>query len=342
MRERNESLLSRVSPAVTAVAIGILLLSEAVGGQIAAPCRRATAFGATELLDALDSGAPPAAVARLAVSCGTSFSLTAELEKRFRATGADDGLLAAIRKMSPPVGAAAGTRWISPIDGSEMISVGAGAFQMGSPPTDPGRDSDELQHYQEILTGVWVDTTEVTYAAFHRFVSAVPSWQKGRPSSDLVDLNYLMDWNGTEFPPDRANEPVIWVSWHAARAYAMWAGKRLPTEPEWEYLARSGTTGRYWWGETFDPRRVRGGNSDVGGRRSPWGLQDMLGSVWEWVSTQYVDYPYDAAKGEGTGVGRRVTRGGAINSADRFLRAANRSAEFPTLTSDLIGFRCVR
>jgi formylglycine-generating enzyme required for sulfatase activity len=342
MREPSALSLPRVSLALTASSIGILLLSQVAEGQAPAPCRRATAFAAGELLDALANGAAPTAVARLTVSCGTSFALTAELEQRFRTAGADDGLLAAMRKMSPPLGAAAGTRWLSPVDSSEMIAVGSGAFQMGSPLTEPGRDADELQHYQQVFDAMWVDTTEVTYAAFRRFVISVPYWQKGRPSSELVDSNYLMDWNGTEFPMDRGNEPVTWVSWHAAKAYAIWAGKRLPTEAEWEFVARSGTTTRYWWGDTFEPRRVRGGNSDVRTRRTPWGLQDMLGSLWEWVSTVYAEYPYDSSKTEVAGGGRRVVRGGAMNSGEQFVRAANRSAELPALTSDLIGFRCVR
>lgn len=345
MHERNWSLLPlRMVLAATAAVIGMLVLPHAVVGQTPAPCRRVAAFGAAELLDALQSGAPPAAVARLAASCGTSFSLSAELEQRFRAAGADEGLLGAIRKMSPPVGAAPATRWISPIDGAEMISVSGGVFQMGSPPSEPGRDIDELQHRQEVPADMWVDVTEVTYAAFRRFVVAVPNWQKGRPSGDLADANYLLDWNGIEFPPAQANEPVKWVSWHGARAFAAWAGKRLPSEAEWEYLARSGTTRRYWWGEMFDPTRVRGRESEARNRQSPWGLQDMLGGVWEWTSTLYGPYPYDSARVEGDNsiVGRRVIRGGAINAGEQFLRAANRSAEVSALTSELIGFRCVR
>lgn len=343
MRERNVlTPLSRVTATVTSLAVATLILSEALTAQTPAPCRRATALAANEVMDALESGAPPAAIARLTGSCGTSFSLNPELERRLLASGADAGLLAAIRRMSPPADANGGSQWTSPIDGADMKSVAAGRFQMGSPLSEPGRDADELQHPQEVAASVWVDVTEVTYAAYRRFIVAVPNWQRGRPSSDLADANYLLDWNGTEFPADRANEPVIWVSWHAARAYAAWAGKRLPTEAEWEYLARSGTTGRYWWGEAFDPARTRGQGSQPLARQSPWGLQDMLGGVWEWTSSLYGPYPYAPDRVEGDGVGRRVVRGGAINSGEKFLRAANRSAELALLTSDLIGFRCVR
>jgi formylglycine-generating enzyme required for sulfatase activity len=343
MHDRNLALpLSDASWRAVGLAAGIVLLSQAAGSQTPAPCRRTTAFGATELLDALQSGAPSAAIARLVTSCGTSFSLNAQLEERFRATGADDGLFAAMRKMSPPVSTAAGGGWTSPVDGSEMVWVEGGTFQMGSPPTEPGRDDDEPEHRQVVANGMWADVAEVTYESFRRFVMAVPAWQKGAPTPDLADSNYLLDWSGTTFPAGRDREPVRWVSWPAARAYAAWAGKRLPTEAEWEYLARAGTRTRYWWGEEFDAARVRGGTASVGDRRSRWGLQDVLGGVWEWTSSLYAAYPYDRARMEGESAGRRTIRGGAVNSGERFVRAANRSSEMPALTSELIGFRCVR
>jgi formylglycine-generating enzyme required for sulfatase activity len=198
-----------------------------------------------------------------------------------------------------------------------------------------------VEHRQLVSSGLWVDEIEVTYEAFRRFVVAVPAWQKGAPGPELADTNYLSDWNGATYPAGRAQEPVRWVSWHAARAYAGWAGKRLPTEAEWEYLARAGTTGRYWWGDAFDAVHVRPGG-DVRSRRSPWGLQDVIGSLWEWTSSLYGPYPYDAARVERDGAGRRVIRGGAVNSGEQFVRAANRNSELPLLTSELVGFRCVR
>ena len=332
---------SRVSIALVSIAIGIVGSPQAVSSQAPAPCRRATALGAPELLDALGSGAPSGAVARLVTSCGTSFTLNPELEQRFRARGADDVLFAAIRTMSPPAGAP-DTRWISPLDGLEMGWVVAGSFQMGSPLSEPGRDGDEAEHRQVIANGMWVDVVEVSYEAFRRFVVAVPAWQRGGPSPELADSNYLSDWNGISYPSGRDKEPVRWVSWHAARAYAAWAGKRLATEAEWEYVARAGTTGRYWWGEAFDPAHLHPGSADLRSRRSPWGLQDLLGSLWEWTSSAYEPYPYDAGRAEREGAGRRVIRGGAVNSGEQFVRAANRNSDLPVLTSELIGFRCVR
>ena len=216
---------------------------------------------------------------------------------------------------------------------------------MGSRPDEANRKDDEMSHAQQVLRGYWVDEAEVTYGAFQRFLAANPSWQKVQIGRQLHDGNYLRDWNGVEFPADKGNQPVLWVSWHAAAAYARWAGKRLPTEVEWEYAARSGTQTPYWWGAEFDSSRIALPSADSSEQlRSPWGALSMLGSVWEWTATWYRPYPYSAADGreDPEGAGRRVKRGGAWNSGATFVRAANRSSELAELTSDLLGFRCVR
>jgi formylglycine-generating enzyme required for sulfatase activity len=313
-------------------------------GQPESACRRAQAFQEAELRNALESGAPPAAVTRLVAACGTAFSPDAEVERRLRAAGATSALLATVRTMSPPLEPAPGTRWTSPIDGVEMAAVPGGSFSMGSPESESGRESDELRHPQTVAGALWTDRAEVTYAEFRRFVAAVPAWQKGRPAPDVADVNYLSDWTGTGFPMELADHPVRWVSWHAARAYAAWAGKRLPTEAEWEYLARSGTDTPYWWGDAFDAKHVRtSATGDPRDRESRWGIRDFLGSVWEWTSSLKRPYPYIASDGreDPTG-GPRIVRGGSMASAAQFVRAANRSEEPPELTSEFLGFRCVR
>ena len=230
-----------------------------------------------------------------------------------------------------------------------MVWIVEGAFQIGSLPDEPGRDRDEEAHAVQILRGFWLDTAEVTYDSYRRFLLANPQWQKSDVAGIYHDGSYLEDWKGTDFPQQKSNWPVVNVSWSAARAYATWAGKRLPTEAEWEYACRARSATSYWWGNSYDSSRVRPQialATDVGGknRRNLWGLADMSGSVWEWTSSLYQDYPYRADDGrEDPNLrGRRVVRGGSSANAAQMLRSANRNPIAPERCDPLVGFRCAR
>ncbi len=200
-----------------------------------------------------------------------------------------------------------------------------------------------------LTNGFWMDVTEVSNDAYRRFVLSRPEWQKGRVRSELAGNDYLKNWNRTDYPEGMADAPVEFVSWHAARAYGNWAGKRLPTELEWEYAARAGTTTRFWWGEQFEPQRVVGGDHNLSAERAalrtnPWGLRDVTGSVWEWTLNLNFAYPYIAtdARQNPAVPGARVIRGGSRANDEAMLRTANRNAENAATTNAVLGFRCAR
>lgn len=314
------------------------------GAEQAAPCD--TPLTEAALKQLVTGGVPAARVRNLIATCGLDLGQVdvAATESRLKQIGVAPPALTAL---APPARAAAGATWTSPFDGRPMAAVLPGSFRMGSDAGEPNHDPDEAVHDVTLAAAVWVDVGEVTNEAYRRFVTSRPEWQKGNIKPGLHDGNYLKDWNGPNYPEGRGDWPVAWVSWYAARAYAAWAGKRLPTEAEWEYAARAGSTGRFWWGPNFDATRVI---TDPKApplpelRTNPWGIRDTAGSVWEWTSSLYRQYPYVPGDGrEDAGAAApRVTRGGSRANGQAFLRAANRSMEAPAFTSDLIGFRCVR
>ena len=146
--------------------------------------------------------------------------------------------------MLPPVGES------MPPEG--MVLIPGGSFEMGS------EDAEAWAHAQPVhtvhLDAFYMDTHEVTNAEFKIFVDANPQWQKDNIEDRFHNGDYLALWSGTDYPAGEGEHPVVFVSWYAAMAYAEWAGKRLPTEAEWEYAARGGLAGKeYPWGDTITP-----------------------------------------------------------------------------------------
>jgi len=191
--------------------------------------------------------------------------------------------------------------------GPKMVGIPAGSFQMGS-----NESVDEKPIHEVYVDRFAMGQTEVTFTEYDKFVQAT-----GRSKPDDKG------WG-------RGNRPVINVSWHDANAYAKWlsqqTGKkyRLPTEAEWEYAARAGTTTKYWWGNTASHEYMNYGTDDccdslakgkdrwkyaapVGSfSANPFGIYDTAGNVWEWVSDIYSsDYysssPSSNPKGPGGG-----------------------------------------
>lgn len=223
-------------------------------------------------------------------------------------------------------------RWIPP-----------GRFMMGSPKSEVGRHEDELQHYVQLTNGFWLADTPVTQELWQIVMGTHPSQFKA------------------------ATDPVNPVSWEDCQTFLQQLNQRivtldtrLPTEAEWEYACRAGTTTATWvgdpqgelepWAARLDTIAWYGVNA---GRKphevaqkgaNPWGLFDMLGNVWEWCADWFG--PYDAGvtqdpRGPRRGV-KRIMRGGSWHSPAFRMRAATRDASYPANRIDRIGFRLAR
>jgi formylglycine-generating enzyme required for sulfatase activity len=217
-------------------------------------------------------------------------------------------------------------------DGAEMVLVEAGEFTMGSPVNE-----DEKPVHRPFLSAFLLDRHEVTTAQFRRFCEATKR----------------------EFPKQEGEgfrkHPVTMVDWNDAAAYAAWAGRRLPTEAEWEKGAR-GSDGRdYPWGNA-DDATLRNGEGDgdgfprtspggaFPGGASPCGALDMAGNVWEWVADGYDGKAYrehEPRDPRGPRISTlRVFRGGSWSGSARFLRSAVRNRSTPAAKGNNMGFRC--
>ena len=216
------------------------------------------------------------------------------------------------------------------------------------------------------LDAFYIDTYEVTNAQYKEFVDANPEWSKTNIDERFHDGNYLNLWKENTYPKWRADQPVVYVSWYAAMAYAEWAGKRLPTEAEWEKAARGGLSGKaYPWGNSIDASRANywdnfGGTLPVGTYRSNgYGLYDISGNVWEWCLDEYDSDRYNSPRRNPI-MGRnsiasvlanakmaspeilRQFRGGSFRTNSLDLRVSLRAGGPPVCTISGLGFRCVR
>jgi formylglycine-generating enzyme required for sulfatase activity len=213
----------------------------------------------------------------------------------------------------------------------EWVSIPAGTFTMGSPSDETDRGSDEGPQHSVSLSGFKMSKYEVTFAQYDAFCAATG---RQKPSDE--------GWG-------RGNRPVINVDWNDASAFAQWMGCRLPTEAEWEYACRAGTTSPYHTGSSLNSS-LANINYTVGftepvGSYAPnaWGLYDMHGNVWEWCSDWYGNYSAGAQtnpKGPSSG-SYRVLRGGCWYIHGRFCRSARRFDRDPSFRLDVIGFRLV-
>lgn len=244
-----------------------------------------------------------------------------------------------------------------------MVLIPAGPFQMGS----TTGDVDEAPVHTVELDAFYIDQHEVTNAEYQAFVTAT-----GYPAPRGIGYTAVYELLKHDYEPWRdsgfnhPHQPVTTVTWFDAVAYCEWAGKRLPTEAEWEKAARGDLEdARYPWGSAEPDNTAanfadsqtefewRSTNVNDGflftapvGTFPPngYGLFDMAGNVWEWCAdwyspTYYAESPRRNPKGPYTGE-RRVLRGGTWYRAAHTLRNAERVSDFPENSLNVVGFRC--
>jgi formylglycine-generating enzyme required for sulfatase activity len=241
-----------------------------------------------------------------------------------------------------------------------MIYVPAGPFIMGSSASDVGgvqaecqgdpgcnyaQFEDETPQREVTLSAYYIDETEVTVAQFKEFVAATGYKTTSEAKGDPVQYT----WRSFD-TPDRQDHPVRWMSWHDARAYCQWAGKRLPTEAEWEKAARGTEAFKYPWGYAWDASRVPQGDTApvaaLPSGASPYGVLGMAGGVWEWVYDWYDRHYYqNGPTVDPTGPGEtsdKVLRGGAFGNAAWKQRTVHRHFGGATGYAHDHGFRCAK
>jgi formylglycine-generating enzyme required for sulfatase activity len=288
-----------------------------------------------------------------------------------------------------------------------MVLIPAGSFLMGSTVEEVERTiqdcvrelevdqqigeswyKPELPQHKVHIDAFYLDKYEVTNRLFHQFVQQTGyrttaeregsasvfvegKWFQPARWQDVKGASWQKPEAGvTVFDSGRVDHPVVYVSWDDAQAYCRWAGKRLPTEAEFEYAMRAGTTTRYWWGEGNPGTRrvenvadesakhllkvIMSGYNDgairtapVGSyEANPWGLHDMSGNVSEWTADWYDgDYYSKSQERNPTGPSGgeyRVLRGGSWVSGPVYVRSANRIWLPATVRNVDIGFRCAQ
>ncbi len=265
-------------------------------------------------------------------------------------------------------------------DGMVQVYVPAGEFLMGSTEADSAATTDEKPQHKTYLDAFWIDRNEVTnvqFAAFAKAASYLTDAEKAgtglvfnASTKDLANVAGA-DWRRPRGPSSNTvgleNHPVVQVSWNDASSYCEWAGRRLPTEAEWEKAARGGDGGKYPWGNggvagnllNFADSNLDAGWADKGTNdgyqftapvgcyqagASPYGALDMAGNVSELVADwadgkYYVGSPEQNPTGPASGTFRVLRGGGWFYSKER-ARAAYRDGIKPDKASDGIGFRC--
>jgi formylglycine-generating enzyme required for sulfatase activity len=236
-------------------------------------------------------------------------------------------------------------------DGAPLVFVPAGPFPMGVPPGDRDGGRDEYPRHDVTLDAFYIDKHEVTNGRYLEFVRAAAHRVPQHPSKKDRSL-----WENGLMPESIGDRPVINVDWHDAAAYCAWAGRRLPTEAEWEKAARGGDDRRFPWGNVEPTHKHLNFNQHWIGEKtlmpvgsyeagkSPYGAYDMAGNVWEWVADWYDARYYEKSpdknpKGPESGKGK-VLRSSGWQVETPLVRIFTRVESDPLVRNESTGFRC--
>ena len=256
------------------------------------------------------------------------------------------GTLLFFTAISSATESAAWTVSQGPLLGMEFVSIPSGSFQMGSPSSEDGRFDDESRH--SVYVGSFeLMTTEVTQGMWEEVLGTTVDEMRSRSEYD-----YGLTGFGSDYP-------MYYVSWDDCQDFINELNDmdpnhtyRLPSEAEWEYACRAGTTECFYWGSSMNGSYYwyygnSGSNTHPVAAKHPntWGLYDMSGNVWEWCADLYTsDYdncPTDGSAYKGSG-SNRVLRGGSWSYYARDCRSAHRSNGSPGGSSYFLGFRLAR
>lgn len=318
-------------------------------------------------------------------ACGVKDPFNRELESDLKEAGAESNVIAAVREMAPkavierkpepvrelppaPVQAAPepGDIKVNAKDGLHYVYIPPGTFRMGCSPGDADcGEAEKPTHEVRLTKGFWMAQTDVTVGAYSEYVRAAGKRMPDEPVA--MGERHLNPYWKIE------SVPMSMVTWDDARDYCAWSGMRLPTEAEWEYAARAGTTGaRYgvlndiaWWGgnsgdkaiaaddiwknhkNQYSKRILENGAKPRGvalKQANAFKLYDMLGNVWQWTADGYQE-PYNSSGLETDPKGLsgqivHVLRGGSWLEGSAHARASARNQGGPGQRYSFMGFRC--
>ena len=236
-------------------------------------------------------------------------------------------------------------------DGAAMVMVPAGPFPMGVPPGDRDGGRDEYPRHEISLDTFYIDKYEVTNGLYLEFVRQTGHRAPLHPKDQTRSL-----WKGNTMPESVVDRPVVNVDWHDAEAYCRWAGKRLPTEAEWEKAARGADDRRFPWGNVEPtPKHLNYNQRWIGEKtlmpvgsyeagKSPYGAYDMAGNVWEWVNDWYDPLYYEKSPSknpQGPENGKtKVLRSSGWHVETPLVRIFTRVESDPSNRNESTGFRC--